>query len=109
PMLSGLRERRIAVKREAERALSEGRREDHLAADGLQHAFKILINSFFGFLGTNGLHFNDPDAAARVTAAGRSVMENIVTRLRERGCRVIEVDTDGAFFQPPAGVLDLAL
>ena len=35
------------------------------------HAFKILINSFFGFLGTNGLHFNDPAAASEVLAALR--------------------------------------
>ena len=103
PMLSGLRERRIAVKREAERALNEDRREDYLAADGLQSAFKILINSFFGFLGTNGLHFNDPVAAGRVTEAGREVMSRIVAGLRERGCSVIEADTDGAYFVAPNG------
>ena len=106
PMLSGLRERRIAVKREAERALSEDRREDYLTADGLQSAFKILINSFFGFLGTNGLHFNDPVAAGRVTEAGRDVMSRIVSGLRERGCSVIEADTDGAYFVAPNGTPD---
>ncbi len=103
PMLSGLREMRINVKRDAEHALSDGRREDNLAADALQNAFKILINSFFGFLGTTGLHFNDPVAAGRVTEAGREIMNQIVTGLRDRGCTVIEADTDGAYFVAPNG------
>jgi DNA polymerase I len=104
PMLGGLRDLRMRAKREAQAAEAAGDAHAHLAADGLQQAFKILINSFFGFLGTNGLHFNDPAAAARVTAAGREIMERMVAALRERGGRVIEVDTDGAFFQPPPGV-----
>jgi DNA polymerase, archaea type len=103
PMLAGLRDMRIAAKREAERAAADGRRHDVLADEGRQHAFKILINSFFGFLGTNGLHFNDPVAAGRVTQAGREVMARIVEGLRERGCTVIEADTDGAYFVSPNG------
>ncbi|MDQ2817402.1 MAG: hypothetical protein M3T49_04215 [Candidatus Eremiobacteraeota bacterium] len=102
PMLGALRERRLTAKREA-KFESSAADDGHGAADGLQNAFKILINSFFGFLGTNGLHFNDPTAAARVTEAGREVMDRIVAALRARGCRVIEADTDGAFFVPPDG------
>jgi len=63
-----------------------------------------LVNSFYGFLGTNGLHFNDPAAAGRVTQAGREIMMRIVDELRGAGCVVIEADTDGAYFVPPAGV-----
>ena len=103
PMLSGLREMRRSAKRDAERAAGDGRQHDVVAGDGLQQAFKILINSFFGFLGTNGLHFNDPVAAGRVTEAGREVMARIVDGLRERGCTVIEADTDGAYFVAPDG------
>ena len=103
PMLAGLREMRLNVKRRAFGARDAGDRAAALAADGLQHAFKILINSFFGFLGTNGLHFNDPTAAARITEAGREVVDRLVTSLQSQGGRVIEIDTDGAFFQPPDG------
>ncbi|MBV8162748.1 MAG: hypothetical protein JOZ91_00605 [Candidatus Eremiobacteraeota bacterium] len=102
PMLSGLREMRLRAKRDAERA-GDADAAGRLAGDGLQHAFKILINSFFGFLGTNGLHFNDPVAAGRVTEAGREVIARIVTGLREQGCTVIEADTDGAYFVAPSG------
>jgi DNA polymerase elongation subunit (family B) len=102
PMLSELRQRRVAVKRASATALSEQRADDHRAADGLQNALKILVNSFYGFLGTNGLHFNDPAAAGRVTQAGREVMLRIVEELRASGATVIEADTDGAYFVPPA-------
>lgn len=103
PMLRALRERRVEVKRAV--AAARGASDDAaaVAADGLQNAFKILINSFYGFLGTNGLHFNDPAAAARVTAAGRDVMGRMVELLRAEGCVVIEADTDGAYFTPPSG------
>jgi DNA polymerase I len=103
PMLTELRSRRFEVKRAATAALASGNEAGHVAADGLQNAFKILINSFYGFLGTNGLHFNDPAAAARVTAAGREIMMRIVDLLRTAGCTVIEADTDGAYFVPPRG------
>jgi len=103
PMLAELRNRRVGVKRASAAALAEDRADDHRAADGLQNALKILVNSFYGFLGTNGLHFNDPAAAGRVTEAGRSVMMRIVEELRAAGATVIEADTDGAYFVAPLG------
>jgi DNA polymerase elongation subunit (family B) len=103
PMLAELRRRRVGVKRASAAALAEERADEHRAADGLQNALKILVNSFYGFLGTNGLHFNDPAAAGRVTEAGRSVMLRIVEELRATGATVIEADTDGAYFVTPYG------
>ncbi|HYK53473.1 MAG TPA: 3'-5' exonuclease, partial [Candidatus Eremiobacteraceae bacterium] len=103
PMLAELRSRRVDVKRASASALAEDRADDHRAADGLQNALKILVNSFYGFLGTNGLHFNDPAAAGRVTEAGRGVMMRIVEELRTSGATVIEADTDGAYFVTPYG------
>ena len=104
PMLAELRSRRVEIKRASASALAEDRADDHRAADGLQNALKILVNSFYGFLGTNGLHFNDPAAAGRVTEAGRGVMMRIVEELRAAGATVIEADTDGAYFVAPYGV-----
>jgi DNA polymerase, archaea type len=104
PMLGALRELRVAAKHAAETARERGDDLKQLSTEGVAQAFKILINSFFGFLGTNGLHFNDPVAAGRVTEAGREIVGRMVAGLRERGGRVIELDTDGAYFQPPAGV-----
>jgi len=103
PMLAELRRRRVEIKRESATALAEQRHDDHRASDGLQNALKILINSFYGFLGTTGLHFNDPAAAGRVTEAGREVMNRIVAALRAASAVVIEADTDGAYFVAPYG------
>src|SRR5262249_49838001 len=70
---------------------------------GLQQTFKILINSFYGYLAFSQGHWNDFDAANRVTAEGRRLVNALVERLNALGATVIEVDTDGLYFVPPAG------
>ena len=40
----------------------------------LSNGQKIMINSFYGFLGAPGLHFNYPDGAAEVTRKGREIL-----------------------------------
>src|SRR5437588_11220733 len=69
----------------------------------LQNTFKILINSFYGYLGFAQGHFADFDAAARVTKIGRDLLQKMIAWLNERGRQVIEVDTDGIYFVPPNG------
>jgi len=49
-------------------------------------------------------HFNDFDAANQVTAKGRELIRSAVAWLKERGAKIIEVDTDGIYFVPPEGV-----
>jgi DNA polymerase elongation subunit (family B) len=72
--------------------------------EALQATFKILINSFYGYLGFSMGHFNDFEQADRVTRTGRDIIQQIITWFEETGCRIIEVDTDGLYFTPPAGV-----
>jgi DNA polymerase, archaea type len=67
----------------------------------LQNTFKILINSFYGYLGFAQGHFADFDAAARVTQIGRELLQKMIDWLNARGAQVIEVDTDGIYFVPP--------
>ena len=99
PMLRDLTARRLDAK--ARRKSSTG--VERAYWDGLQASFKILINSFFGYLGAS-FHFNDLAAAERVTSGGQEVVRQIVHELEQTGAMVIEVDTDGVYFQPPAGV-----
>src|SRR5436853_1563996 len=70
----------------------------------LQNTFKILINSFYGYLGFAQGHFADFDAAARVTQIGRDLLQKMIAWLGGCGAKVIEVDTDGIYFVPPAAV-----
>ncbi len=67
----------------------------------MQGTFKILINSFYGYLGFAQGAFNDYSLAAAVTAAGRQILGSMTDFLRESGAKVIEIDTDGIYFQPP--------
>src|SRR6266511_4250426 len=75
--------------------------------DALQATFKILINSFYGYLGFTMGHFNDFEQAERVTRTGREIIQHIIGSLENTGCRIIEVDTDGLYFTPPARVRTL--
>lgn len=99
PALQELTQRRIKAKRMAKD--TDGKTRQYW--DGLQGAFKILINSFYGYLG-GPFNFNDYDAAAQVTTTGQSIVKKIVEELEKTGSVVVEVDTDGVYFKPPAGV-----
>ena len=44
-----------------------------------------------------------------MTGEGRALVQNLVARLDELGAAVIEVDTDGIYFVPPAGGDETAL
>jgi DNA polymerase I len=77
---------------------------EHSRLDALQSTFKILINSFYGYLGFAQGHFADFAAAENVTAKGREILRRMVAWLGDQGARVIEIDTDGIYFHPPAGL-----
>jgi DNA polymerase elongation subunit (family B) len=81
------------------RAETDPAKQHHLQA--LQNTFKILLNSFYGYLGFAQGHFADFDAAARVTQIGRDLLKKMIEWLNTHGAQVIEVDTDGIYFVPP--------
>ena len=97
-LLTDLRTFRLAAKAE-QRAAKNPKEQHHLNA--LQNTFKILLNSFYGYLGFAQGHFADFDAAARVTQIGRDLLKKMIEWLNARGAQVIEVDTDGIYFVPP--------
>jgi len=97
-MLSDLREFRVRAKTLA-RELSGAARQN---LEALQQTFKILINSFYGYLGFGFGHFNDFARAADVTRRGRQLIQRSIRDLEDRGYQVVEVDTDGIYFLAPA-------
>ncbi|MBI2879808.1 MAG: hypothetical protein HYY19_08815, partial [Candidatus Rokubacteria bacterium] len=100
-LLRDLREYRLAAKALARRAEDP---EARSYAAALQQTFKVLINSFYGYLGFPMGHWNDYEAAERVTATGRELIGKVVTWLRTRGAVVVEIDTDGLYLVPPPEV-----
>lgn len=69
--------------------------------DALQATFKILINSFYGYLGFSQGRFCDFDAAAEVTRKGRELLRWMIEWLNNNGARPVEIDTDGVYYVPP--------
>ncbi|MCA1659717.1 MAG: hypothetical protein LC642_04135, partial [Verrucomicrobiaceae bacterium] len=98
-LLTDLRTFRLEAKASM-RAAKDRAQQQYFHA--LQNTFKILINSFYGYLGFAQGHFADFDAAARVTQIGRDLLQKMIDWLNARGAQVIEVDTDGIYFVPPS-------
>lgn len=70
--------------------------------NALQSTFKILINSFYGYLGASQSIFNDYAMAERITAKGRMILQSMLDFLTENRCTVLEADTDGVYFLLPS-------
>jgi DNA polymerase, archaea type len=98
-LVTDLRTFRLEAKSEM-RAEKDPAKQHHLQA--LHNTFKILLNSFYGYLGFAQGHFADFDAAARVTQIGRDLLKKMIDWLGAHGAKVIEVDTDGIYFVPPS-------
>ena len=62
-------------------------------------SLKIILNSAYGILAAKGIEFNDPTAAALVTAFGRVILKFMDNIIVESGGKVLSADTDGLFFQ----------
>jgi DNA polymerase elongation subunit (family B) len=96
-LLDTLRTFRLDARRRMSTAA--GTERGHL--DALQSTYKILINSFYGYLGFSQAHFSDFDAAERVTSDGRALMTDMLATLRRLGATPVESDTDGIYYVPP--------
>jgi len=65
-----------------------------------QKALKILINSMYGFL-ASGMNYSDAEQAKQVTEHGRNIIATMRDIIINSGGVVIEMDTDGIYFQHP--------
>jgi len=97
-LLDYLRALRIEAKEKMKKSASENEKH-HL--DALQSTFKILINSFYGYLGFSQARFSDFTAAETVTADGRALLKSMIEWIEKHGGKPIEIDTDGIYFVPP--------
>lgn len=68
------------------------------AADGpLSQAIKIIMNSFYGVLGSPGCRFFDARLASSITRRGHEILLRTRERIEASGHRVIYGDTDSVF------------
>ncbi|MEQ9465334.1 MAG: DNA polymerase II [Haliea sp.] len=79
-------------------ALWEQRDAAKAAADGpLSQAIKIIMNSFYGVLGSPGCRFFDARLASSITRRGHEILLRTRERIEASGHRVIYGDTDSVF------------
>ncbi len=74
---------REAAKRQANRPLAQ--------------ALKIMMNAFYGVLGTSACRFFDPRLASSITMRGHAIMRQTKALIESQGYEVIYGDTDSTF------------
>ena len=72
------------------------------------HAIKILMNSFYGVLGTSACRFYNPALANSITGMGREVLLWSKRWFEAAGFAVLYGDTDSLFVQTPTTDSELA-
>src|SRR5262249_48641699 len=67
--------------------------------DIASHAIKILMNSFYGVLGTPACRFYNPEIANSITRTGKEILLWSKRWFEARGFKVLYGDTDSLFVQ----------
>ena len=63
----------------------------------LSQAIKIIMNSFYGVLGTNACRFFDPRLASSITRRGHEIIQKTQIFIENKNLKVIYGDTDSIF------------
>lgn len=63
----------------------------------LSQALKIIMNAFYGVLGTDACRFFDPRLASSITLRGHEIMRQTQALIEAQGYEVIYGDTDSLF------------
>tara|TARA_Y100000590_G_scaffold259270_1_gene290985 strand:+ start:49476 stop:51797 length:2322 start_codon:yes stop_codon:yes gene_type:complete len=63
----------------------------------LSQAIKILMNSFYGVMGSTGCRFYHADLPTAITESGQWVLKTAITFFESEGYKVIYGDTDSVF------------
>jgi DNA polymerase-2 len=76
--------------------------------DVAAHAIKILMNSFYGVLGTPACRFYNPALANAITGQGRHLLQWSQRWFESRGFKVLYGDTDSLFIQAGMSAVEAA-
>src|SRR5690606_26473936 len=69
----------------------------------LAQAIKILMNSFYGVMGSRGCRFHHVDLPEAITGTGRWILETSKAWIEAQGNKVLYGDTDSLFIQLKPG------
>lgn len=75
--------------------------------DVIQRALKVFLNASYGVMGAESFQFYTPPLAESVTAIGRKLLTEVISRAQSMGAQVIYGDTDSVFLKnPPKKVIE---
>jgi DNA polymerase-2 len=74
------------------RAIAKQNNDDHLSM-----AIKILMNSFYGVMGSPGCRFYHADLPTAITESGQWILKEAIQYFESQGYEVIYGDTDSVF------------
>jgi DNA polymerase I len=98
-ILQSLFEKRMKIKKEAK---SIGKSDERFALlNARQHALKILLNSFYGYLGYSRSRFYCRECGSAITAWARQYVQWVGREAEKAGFRLLYSDTDSAFLIIP--------
>ena len=69
----------------------------------LSQAIKILMNSFYGVMGSAGSRFYHADLPTAITGSGQWILRETIEYLENDGYEVVYGDTDSIFVKLPTG------
>lgn len=69
--------------------------------ENLSMAIKILMNSFYGVMGSSGCRFYHSDLPDAITGTGQWILKTTISFLESKGLKILYGDTDSIFVQMP--------
>ncbi len=83
--------------------------ENYEYLNGLQEAIKVLMNTFYGVLGTSFYRFTNREISSAITAYARQTIKSIIKDMEDKGITVIYGDTDSIFIKSNKKTIDEAV
>ncbi|MCX6799122.1 MAG: DNA-directed DNA polymerase, partial [Candidatus Diapherotrites archaeon] len=102
-ILRELFDRRMQIKKQIKETKGKENKEYGLL-NARQHALKILLNSFYGYLGYARSRFYSRECASAITAWSRQYVQWVGEKAEEAGFKVLYGDTDSAHLEIPSGM-----
>ncbi len=88
----------LSKRLELKKKLKELKGSERIRVDAQQHALKVLINAMYGYMGWSGASYYNRGAAELIASLARHYIKKVRDELKEMGCDVIYIDTDGIQF-----------
>ena len=100
-IIKSLFEKRMKIKKEAKALDKKDKR--FILLNARQQALKILLNSFYGYLGYSRSRFYSRECASAITAWARQYVQWVGSEVEKAGFELLYTDTDSAFLIIPQG------